>query len=217
MSPKSLALVVLVALGAAACHSKDKKNGGDETPTPVPTAFESADGNVKFKRSARIRNDFSEALGLTTAELCLELGNFSCTDIVHSVSLGSVEPYTVGVYEPPEATAGSAPLIVERVALAGCITRVDRDTAGSGTAGQIFGGVFLDGDPAMSATERAAAPAAIAALYRRALRRDVETAESDRLVAMYDEVVTEGSAAPTRDWAVLACFAVLTTTESVFY
>ena len=222
MSPdlRRIALALALAALVAGC-GKDKKGGGDDDPTPTPSAtpvFVSADGNVKFKRSERLRNDFSAALGLSTDELCNELGSFSCTDLVHPVALGSVEPYQQGLYEAPHLTGASAPLVVERIAMAGCITRVDRDFAGgTGPEGMFLLDVAGDGTLVGDAASDAKARAAIAALYRRALRRNVEPAEADRLFAMYLEVVAAGSTAPARDWAILTCFAVLSSTESVFY
>ena len=215
------AALALLAAGASGCP-RDKKGGGDdETPTPSPTAtqFASLDGNVKFKRAQRLRNDLAAGLGLATNELCNELGQYSCTDTVHPVALGEVEPYQQGIYEPPEATGLSAPLVIERIAMAGCITRVDRDLTQAPTAGSIFLlDVAGDGTLVAGAASEAKARTAIATLYRRVTGRAVEAAEEDRLFAMYGEVAASGQTpAAARDWAVLACFAVASSTESIFY
>lgn len=50
-------------------------------------------------------------------------------DEVHRIVLGGVEPYTLGVREPLPLIAVTAPIAQDRVALAACTERIERDLA----------------------------------------------------------------------------------------
>lgn len=177
---------------------------------------ESSKAIVRFKRNERIRNDFAQALGLTSDRLCNELGRYSCTDYVHNIALGGVEPYTLGVREGSDVTTITAPTAVERVALSGCEQRVTADLADPGSA-LIFKGLAIDASGALTAPDSPAVRAAISTMYERALTRHARDTEVDHLVALYADVAATGEPAPARDWAILTCFSVLTTMEALFY
>ena len=205
------ALACVASLGIAGCGNKDdgKKNGPEER-------FESSHDVVRFKRNARIRADFSNALALDPSVLCNELGLYSCTDLVHSVALGAVEPYNIGLYEPLPRTGVTSPIIVDRVALAGCTQRVDLDLA-SPSAAVLFRGLPIAADGRLLDLEAAAVSESVDTIYRRALQRRATAEEIEHLKGLYADVEAETPSTAARDWAVLSCFAVLTTLESVFY
>ena len=78
-----------------------------------------ARGNLRFKGPERLNNDLAAALELDPQTVCTELGMYQCTALVHTVSLGGVEPYGAGLYEST-GTAVATPLpSVERVHIGG--------------------------------------------------------------------------------------------------
>ncbi|MEM6994588.1 MAG: hypothetical protein AAF721_29000 [Myxococcota bacterium] len=185
------------------------EDGTDDGPPPPPT---SPTANVRFKGPKQLRNDFARALSLPPDELCFELGDLSCTDDVHAVTLGGVEPDALGIYEPAKTSTATTPIAVDRIALAACGRRVDADFAGA----PVIFDVPLSG-AALADVDGAEVTSAVTDLYRRILLRDPTAAELDLVRGLYTDVAATASDQPARDWAVASCFAVLTTMESLFY
>lgn len=213
-------IIVICALVLAGCDGDGTRGGkkttageggSDGTTTATPGVARSDKALVRFKRDLRLRNDFAQALGLDGDSLCAELGQYDCIGEVHGVALGGLRPYDLGINEHPRETGVTAPLVVERVALAACGERVQRDLDGEGLIYQL---TIADG--ALTDAHAPEISAAITTLYRRALQRDPKASELVHHTSFYDAVETE-SETPARDWAVLTCFAVLTSTESLFY
>lgn len=191
--------------------------GGTATGGGGGAAFAvSAKANVRFKGPQRLLNDFAAALGLPADTVCKELGQYDCANFVHPLALGGVDPYGRGVYEKPPATGVATPIVVERIALAGCITRVNADLAQPGTA-VIFKGVTLDGTGKLADANGAAVKDAITQLYQRAILRDPTDGEVAGLVQLAHDIEALNGAQPGKDWMKAACLSVLSSTESVFY
>jgi hypothetical protein len=186
---------------------------GDSGEEPFP---ESGKATLRFKRSERLRNDFAQALGLDPAQLCLELGKYSCTDTVHTIALGGVEPYVLGIREPLATTTKTTPMAVERVAFAGCEQRVAQDLMTPDSA-VIFKGLTIDADGAIPDIDAPEIASIIDTLYQRMLLRSARPSEIEQLKQLYRDVLATNEPGPARDWAMLACFSVLTTMESLFY
>lgn len=176
----------------------------------------SAKANVRFKGPERLLNDFSAALELPADQVCKELGQYDCATFVHTLALGGVEPYGRGVYEKPPATGVATPIVVDRIALAGCITRVNADLAQPASA-VVFKGVTLDANGRLADAGGAAVKDAVTQLYRRAVLRDPTSAEVAGLVQLAHDIEALNHAEPGRDWMKAACVAVLSSAESVFY
>lgn len=216
MRPKLFHALLVVVIGAllAGCPGPGPGGDDDDDASPTPTVddlTQSSKNNVRFKRSERLRNDYAVGLQLGLNEVCLELGLYSCTDLVHTVALGGLAPYNLGITRPPEVTAANAPMVVDRVALFACEERTSRDFASPGTAlifGDVAGGVTGADDPAVEE--------AIHELYRRAVQRDARDNEIQTLEQLYTDVAATSSN-PERDWAIASCFAVFTTVEALFY
>jgi len=187
---------------------EESTDDGPQEPPP-PT---SSKANVKQKGPKQLRNDFARALSLPPDELCFELDGLSCTDEVHTVTLGGVEPDELGIYERAETSSATTPIAVERVALSACGRRVDADFAGE----DVIFDLSLSGAE-LSDVDEPAVTNALTDLYRGALLRDPTPEELQHLRDLYPDVVATGVADPARSWAVGACFAVLTTMESIFY
>ncbi|MCK6549457.1 hypothetical protein L6R52_26695 [Myxococcota bacterium] len=176
---------------------------------------QSSKAALRFKRNDRLQADFAQALGLEPGALCNELGQYSCTHYVHTIGLGGVDPYVLGIREPLDVTTITTPLAVERVALAGCQQRVTQDLA-NGAGAVIFRDLGVDENGALDPDAPAVA-AAIDTLYKRAVLRPARPSEVAHLVQLYRDVEGTNQPGPARDWAILACFSVLTTMEALFY
>lgn len=211
--PRSSTLTLSLLLLAGCSSSSDTGSAGVPNPEPNEPVASSPDPRLKFKGDVRLRNDLVATLALNAEELCTELGQFSCTDTVHKISLGGVSPYDLAFYQPLANTTVASPLAVDRVALHGCRERIDRDLADPTQAVLLQDVALTDAglDPASSQ-----ASAFIDRLYKRAIQRPPTRAELSHLHAFYNDVRAD-SETPARDWALLSCFAVLTSTEFLFY
>ena len=207
----SLSIALSIALWAG-CGSDS-----NDDPDPIPTESIASDkANVRFKNARRLKNDFTRTLALDPAALCLELGQYDCVDEVHKITLLGVEPYGLGIDEPAKATGVTTPIVVERVALAGCTQRVALDLAAPADA-VIFGNLPIDGQGRLSALDAAEVDNAIDTMYARAVQRHATGEEIEHLKDLYTEIEDTGVADPASDWAVATCFTVLTSLESLFY
>lgn len=150
--------------------------------------------------------DLANALGLQEWELCEELGAYDCIADAHRITLGGVEPTELGIDQPLADAPVSAPIAVDRVAVAACGERLARDEAGPAV---LFGPV-LEKDDARARREVAQN------LVRRILARHPNETEVSGLVALYDTIapLTDD---PTREWSIGACMVVATSTEALFY
>ena len=194
--------VLALVVAAAGCGGDDNQPASTEQPA-------SSTARVKFKGPQRLANDLAQALAIPKQELCRELGSTDCFEI-HGVVLGGVEPYRLRINEPLPKAPLTAPMAVDRVVLSACGERAARDFAAPGDA-VIFAEV-ADAAAQLSAQARAAVAGR---LYERLLARAATAAEIDALVAFGDQVT--GRDEPARQWAQLACYAVATTTENLFY
>lgn len=190
---------------------------GEDGGTPPLQEFPaSSKANVRFKRAERLGTDMAAALGLDRGTLCRELGQYSCTDFVHTIALGGVEPYELGIREPLDHTTITTPMAVERLALSGCEQRVTRDLADPAGA-LIFRDLGIDANGAITDPSGPAVLGALDTLYKRALLRPARESEVAHLTQLYRDLEGTNEPGPARDWAILACFSVMTTMEALFY
>lgn len=187
----------------------------DVMQTPDASVGTSARGNLRFKGPERLVNDLAAALELRPADVCTELGQYPCATFVHNVALGGVDPYGPGLYEPSGITAVTTPLVVDRIALSACARRVDADLAAPQTA-VVFRGVPLSGK-ALANPDGPELPAVIGELTRRVLLREPYDREVTRYVQLAKDIAATSEAEPARAWMQGVCFAVVSSTESVFY
>lgn len=175
----------------------------------------SAKAVVRFKKNERITGDYAKSLGLQPQQVCNELGLYPCATTVHHLSLGGVDPYNIGVYEPLPFTGLTSPIVVDRLALSACLQRVNADLATPATA-LIYKGIALDANGKL---DPASAPvsAAIDTLYKQVVLRPPTTAEIGHLTQLYTDIAATNKPEPGKSWMTLSCFAVLTSVESVFY
>lgn len=204
MKPLAISLVLVLS----AC-------GADDDPPmemPPPAACEGdapAPESLQWKRIAALETDLMTALDLARDEVCNELGLYRCA-LVHLVPLGSSNPFGASLYEAVAEPLATTPAATDRLVLAACTGRVERDRQG---APVVFTHFPLDGTaPAADAPE---VTDLIQDLYRRFLQRDATSDE----VAIVAELTVDDAGAPVAaaDFAKLACFTVGTTTEFLFF
>lgn len=199
-------------LALAGCGNDS--GGAPQDPPPEAPMEElvqpaSTRARVKRKSPALLAGDLAQALDLQRAELCLELGTHDCFE-THDILLGGVEPYRLRIDEPLAVPSVAAPMAVDRIVLTACGERAARDLADPGSAV-----IFAELAAAGAADDPDARAAGARRLYERLLARAARGEEVDALVDFHEELA--GSAQPARDWAQLACYAVATTTEFLFY
>jgi len=150
--------------------------------------------------------DLANALGLHDWELCEELGAYDCITEAHRITLGGVEPAELGIDRPLADASVSAPIAVDRVAVAACGERLARDEQGPAV---LFG-------PVLEEMDARARRAVAQDLVRRILARHPTETEVSGLVELYDTIapLTDD---PTREWSIGACMVVATSTEALFY
>jgi len=151
--------------------------------------------------------DLAQGLALDDWSLCTELGRYDCISDAHLITLGGVEPEELGIDARIDQASVSAPIAVDRVAVAACGERVARDESG---AAVIFG-PLKDGE-ATPAERREVANL----LVQRLLARHPTETELSGLVDLYD-TIEPLSDDPVREWAIGACVVVATSTEALFY
>lgn len=205
----TLAMAVAFTLGALAAGCSDDEPAPAAASASTEAVVKSTKNRVKFKGGERIVADLAQALDLPKEDVCKELGTYDCQGVVHTISLGGVEPYRQTIYQPLKDRSMGSVNAVDRVMLSGCEVRASRDF-GSPAAATLFKEITA------GATHEAVA-AVGRRLYQRILRRDPSAGELEGLRAFYDDLAsTEGADAPRR-FATLACFAVSTTEEALFY
>ncbi|MGB0647221.1 MAG: hypothetical protein ACPGQS_08590 [Bradymonadia bacterium] len=230
--------LLLVCTVIVACEEKAPTVGGDVSFVPLDASieldgghldsaipdsslvdgmFESQQPHVRFKGAYRLKGDIARTLDIPADEVCKELGLFDCISFVHPISLGGVEAYVSNLYEPPEQTSISAPMVVERVALSSCGYRFQRDREVD-QPHLFLPLALIDGAQRVADIESSEAMGAIERMYRVILKRDPTSEESSSLKALYRSIEAHDDAVePYREWSVLACFSLMTSVEFLFY
>lgn len=217
IEPYLLLAVVLPAFGCQAERDEVAAGGADAGAAPRPDAAAPAPdvgspdpvlpaaAPVRFKGGARLRADWARGLDLAPEAVCRELGRYDCATEVHNIVLGGVEPYVLNINRPLQAAPVTAPLAVDRMALAACGRAVERDLTDP-TNAVIF-------RPEAGEWSAAARRAAHERLIEGLLKRRANDAELARLDALWTDAPTDDP----REQAVTACFVVATSVESLFY
>lgn len=177
---------------------------------PLPEGpLPSLSSRLKARTGTVYANDLAVALELPRESVCKELGRYDCAETVHKIALGGVEPYVLGLQNPLPIAPITAPIAIDRIALNACVerARLDFEEMGQGVFAPL---AVVDGPPSVAVREEV-----VGGLYRKLLKREANAEELSLAVAFYDELA-DGTA-PTRDFAVLSCFAVATHVEAVFY
>lgn len=203
-SPTILLCGLLGCAGGAGDSPSELRVRTDE-PAAAPS-------DLQWKRYAAFESDLARALALPREELCRELGSEPCIRKVHLVPLGGNEPLFTGMYEPSAEPLATTPTVVDRVVLTACSNRVARDRA-VGADALVFAAFPLDG--AAPRPDDASARALVAALFRRLLARDPTDSELEVIAALAAD--RDGQPVSAAEFAKLACFAIGTSAEFLFF
>lgn len=197
---------------ATGCRGGDSGETSDTGDTTGPGEIQRAQrGELQWKRNAALQRDLMRALDLPEEAVCEELGQGSCTREIHHIALGGADPLHIGLYQPLPDTLVSTPIVLDRVVMSACASRASLDAGGEAV---VFTALDLAAAEAPT-PEDEAFTATVTGLYRRFLSRDPAPEE---LTTLGQLAVGEGGApVSAREFAVLACFAVGTSTEFLFF
>lgn len=207
----------LLAAAAVALTGLNAQAASAPKAADAAAPVASLDPRIKYKDGERYLRDLSYALNMPREDICKELSQYDCSKDAFRIVLGGVEAENLGIRDPLEKEAMTAPIALDRVALHICTARVKQDLADPQNA------VLLR--PAANAGKsRKPNPAwmkqTVSGLYDTLLGRDATEYETTQMVRFYDEVSKVGRKAnpnAVKDWVTLGCFAVASSTESVFY
>ena len=206
-------LALVCALGACGSHKESGDGAAAKQETdPKGQVAASTSSNLQWKRYAAFEADLATALELTPENLCLEFGKEPCIRKVHLVPLGGHEPFETGMLAPAAEPLATTPTVVDRVVLNACGTRVELDQA-AGKEARVFKHFPLDA--AAPAPDSEASRALVRELFRRLLVRNASAGELATVAAL--AVDDAGKAVPAAEFARLACFAIGTSTEFLFF
>ncbi len=191
-------------LFATACKDDGSADGEFET-----TVAPSSRNHLMWKRYYALEQDIAAALELPPDEMCQELGSLDCVHEVHLAGLGGHDPFLQGLYEPLSEPLVTTSLALDRLLLAACGERLQRDRSSDAV---VFTALDLDADAPRA--DDAAYTETITTLYRRFLSRNPRAEE---LAVLEDLLVDEdGQRVSATTFAHQACFTIATTTEFVF-
>ena len=170
---------------------------------------------MSVSRVHRIKGDWSKALALPSEDLCRELGQHDCFDFVHTIMLGGIDPYESYLRGEREASPSMRRLWwselhwlpAERV----------MTVTWRGERYRCLVPKYRINVDRRNCRHRKRVRAYINRLYNRALLR-MPTERALALKGFYETLTTiPGAESHARDWGVLTCFMVLTSTENLFY
>lgn len=196
--------------GGSGPAGPDGAGGQDGTGNPsLPSGTDPASlGLVEsliWKRYRPFEAGLMQALELTKAQVCQELGQFPCIDTVHLTVLGGNEPFINGQHERADRPTVLTPLTTERVVLAACTQRLALDKAAPAQKA-----VFKHFDLSAGSVTEAQLKNQIIELYQRFYSRD-PTEQEITMALEIGKILT----APEK-LAVGLCYAIGSTIENVF-
>jgi hypothetical protein len=206
----SLVVAVAVALAFVSCSGHDDSSNGAAASTS--TAAASRHPNLQWKRYSALEADLMQALDLPADQLCNEFGLDSCINSVHLAPLGGNEPFKTGLLEPTADPLATTPAVVDRVVLSACSRRADIDKGAPKNAA-VFRNLDLGGPS--PAPDDAQVKETVTELYHRFLARD--PTDDERAVVAGLARDEKGKPLAASEFATLACYAVGSSTEFLFY
>jgi hypothetical protein len=198
---------MLATASVSACYSESPPLAKAERGV-----LSSANNRVKFRGGKIYAGSLARALGLNPSEICKELGNIDCV-VVHNIALGGVEPYEQVVYAPLPERSVSSVNAVDRIALSACDERAKKDFADAAKA-VVFAELASAGAGRIDDNDK---ERVAKRLYQRILHRDARAAEVSEIKALYGTLEQKAGAETPRRFATLACYAIATTEEALFY
>lgn len=216
MFPNTKVLIILSMIVHLACEKSKQLSGGSaavKVEQAIPL-LASPKAHVKRMRADLLRNNLAKILVLDPQGMCLELGRMPCADLVHKVSLGSMDAYGNAQYRHPEQISLTSAMSLDRLVLSACMQRAGLDLINPARA-VIFKDVELSADGRLVKSD--AVVTAIHTLYQRSFLRDASAAELENHLQFYEAVYAQQPIGAARNWMVLSCYTVLTSVEATFY
>jgi len=209
-------LIVTALFFVISCSNAKKSNSSDgieenpdtieETKTPTDTvAGLSLDSRLKFKTQKLLEQEIMSSLTLEKDQICKELGDLSCLNEAHHLTLGGVDPYEKNIWESTSNFLETTPIVVERIAWSACQKRTELDLE-SGEQKIFTKGTFND---------QAHKEAMVSRVYQNILARDPSAQEFAAMLDFASKLEKQGGS--YKDWASLSCFSLLTSVEFLFY
>ncbi len=216
MFPNTQGLMLILMLVVAGCQKSKPLSGGPLAAKQAESMAVAASpkAQVKRMRADLLRNNLAKILVLDPKGMCLELGRMPCADLVHKVSLGSMDAYGNAQYRHPEQVSATSAMSLDRLVLSACMQRAQMDLVNP-ARGVIFKDVELSADGRLVKSE--AVVTAIHTLYQRAFLRDASAQELENHLQFYEAVYAQQPVGAARNWMTLSCYAVLTSVEAAFY
>ncbi len=165
--------------------------------------------DVMWKRATVLRNDLAQALALPPDRLCFELGQYSCTDLVHNFALGGRDPFARAQYTSMEKPSQLTATAFERTVLQSCIQRIKKD----GTEPQVFR--FYAVNKTLNDTNDALIKQQVEDLYRRFFQRSASGAELTTALKLADR--NRFGTVPMDQWSQALCLAVGSQWANLFF
>ncbi len=216
MFPNTQALILVFMLILAGCQKSKSLSGGPlaAKQSEAMSVAASPKAQVKRMRADLLRNNLSKILVLDPKGMCMELGRMPGADLVHKVSLGSMDAYGNAQYRHPEQISVTSAMSLDRLVLSACMQRAQLDLVNP-ARGVIFKDVELSADGRLVKSE--AVVTSIHTLYQRAFLRDATAQELENHLQFYEAVYAQQPVGAARNWMTLSCYAVLTSVEAAFY
>lgn len=168
-----------------------------------------ARADILWKRATILRNDLARALELPAAELCFELGTYSCVDKVHNYALGGRDPFDRSQYHSMEKPTQLTTIAFERTVLTSCINRIKKDSSEA----LVFR--FYPLNKTLNETSDAAIQQQAQDLYRRFYQRPANAAEIEAIMVLADR--TRFGQKPMDQWSQALCLAVGSQWANLFF
>lgn len=184
--------------------SPDSTGNPNSPPTKDPASLSLVESLI-WKRYRPFEATLMQSLELTKAQVCQELGQFSCIDTVHLTILGGNEPFINGQHERADRPTVLTPLTMERVVLAACNQRLSLDKANPAAKT-----VFKHLDLAAAAASDEQVKKQTVELYQRFYGRDPSPAEVTASLEISKLVTTSEKV------ALGLCFVIGSSIENAF-
>ncbi len=216
MFPNTQGLMLILMLVVAGCQKSKPLSGGPLAAKQAESMAVAASpkAQVKRMRAGLLRNNLAQILVLDPKRMGLELGRMPCADLVHKVSLGSMDAYGNAQYRHPEQVSATSAMSLDRLVLSACMQRAQMDLVNP-ARGVIFKDVEMSADGRLVKSE--AVVTAIHTLYQRAFLRDASAQELENHLQFYEAIYAQQPVGAARNWMTLSCYAVLTSVEAAFY
>ena len=173
----------------------------------ISSQFSQSNSSLIWKRSSALENSIMDALDLKAEEICNELGQYNCINKVYLAEFGGNDAIEKSQYVRLEKPSFVTSIALERVALSACLKKVEKEK----TVKSLFKHYDIDDKKIDYNTQKESVDKQNEYLYRRFYARDPLPEELAELGTLADGNVT------TTEYATLTCFALLSSSEFLFY